>query len=231
MKVLSLFDANSIAYRSFFVFKENPLFNSAGENTSAEFGFLNSILRVLKETKSNYIGICFDKGKSKREVHYKEYKIQRPKMPDELTLSLIRIKQLVSALNYKIFEVEGYEADDVIATLVFKLKDNFDRIYIISSDKDLLQLVGNNVFVYDTRSDILYTREKVIEKFSVEPKYIPDYLTLVGDAADNIEGVKGIGQKRAIELINTYGSLENIIENLDKLPISISIEIQKQKDE
>ncbi|MEO0202308.1 MAG: DNA polymerase [candidate division WOR-3 bacterium] len=231
MKILSLFDANSIAYRSFFAFKDNPLFNSSGENTSAEFGFLNSILRVLKELKNNYVGICFDKGKSKRELHYKEYKIQRPKTPDELAISLIRIKQLVNALNYKIFEVEGYEADDVIATIVSKLKDKFDRIYIVSSDKDLLQLVSNNVFVYDTRAEVLYTRGKVREKFSIEPEYIPDYLTLVGDIVDNIEGIKGIGHKKAVELINMFGSLEKIIENLDKLPFNISVEIQKQKDE
>ncbi len=224
MKILSIFDASSIAYRSFFAFKENPLFNSKGENTSAEFGFLSSILRVLKETKSNYIAICFDKGKSKRDIYYTNYKIQRPKMPDELTLSLIRIRQLVKALNYKILEVDGYEADDVIATIVYKLKNNFDKIYIISSDKDLLQLVDEKVFVYDTRSNILYDVKKVIEKFNIEPKYIADYLTLVGDKVDNIEGIKGIGEKKAVELINKYGYLENI---LGKLPF----DIQERKDE
>jgi len=117
MKFLSIIDASSIAYRSYFVFKENPLFNSYGENTSAEFGFLNSVLKVIKETKSNYIAVCFDKGKSKRENYYIKYKIQRPKMPDELSLSIYRIKQIVNALNYKIFEIEGYEADDIMQQL------------------------------------------------------------------------------------------------------------------
>jgi DNA polymerase I len=231
MKFLSIIDASSIAYRSYFVFKENPLFNSYGENTSAEFGFLNSVLKVLKETKSNYIAVCFDKGKSKRENYYIKYKIQRPKMPDELSLSIYRIKQIVNALNYKIFEIEGYEADDIIATIVYKLKSSFDKIYIISSDKDLLQLIENNVFLYDTRSGILYDKNKVFEKFGVEPKFLPDYLALVGDVSDNIEGIKGIGPKTAIELINKFGNLENLIENLDNLPPKIYVEIIKYKDE
>jgi len=230
-KILSIFDGSSIAYRSYFVFKDNPLFNSYGENTSAEFGFLNSVLKVLKETRSNYIAVCFDKGKSKRENYYIKYKIHRPKMPDELSLSIYRIKQIVSALNYKIFEIEGYEADDIIGTIVYKLKNSFDKTYIISSDKDLIQLVEDNVFVYDTRSGILYDKNKVVEKFGIEPKFLPDYLTLIGDISDNIEGIRGIGPKTAIELINKFGNLENLIENLDNLPPKIYVEIIKYKDE
>jgi len=213
-------DGTSLAYRAFFAFIKNPLRNSKGENTSAPFAFTNSILRIKREYNPSYIAIVFDaKGKTKRHVIFEKYKATRPPMPNELVIGIQRIKEITDALNLKIYEVPGYEADDVIATLVKKGKEKGWKILILSSDKDLLQIVDDDVLILDTRpkEEILYTREKVIEKFCVPPEKILDYLSLIGDNIDNIPGVSGIGEKTAISLINEFKDIDDLIENYNKI--------------
>lgn len=213
-------DGTSLAYRAFFAFIKNPLRNSKGENTSAPFAFTNSILKIKREYKPSYMAIVFDaKGKTKRHLIFEKYKATRPPMPNELVLSLKRIREITESLNLKIYEVPGYEADDVIGTLVNKAKKRGWKILILSSDKDLLQIVDEDVWILDTRpkEDILYTKEKVIEKFGIEPKKIPDYLALIGDSIDNIPGISGIGEKTAVEIVNKFKDIDDLIENYNKI--------------
>ncbi len=231
-------DGTSLAYRAFFAFIKNPLRNTKGENTSAPFAFTNSILKLKRDYKPDYIAIVFDaKGKTKRHQIFEKYKATRPPIPDELTISLERIQKITEALNLKIYEVPGYEADDTIATLVKKSKEMKWEVIILTSDKDLLQLVDENVSVFDTRpkQDILYTREKVIEKFGIPPEKIPDYLALIGDSIDNIPGVSGIGEKTAMEILNKFDNIDDLIEHYDKIESKriknlISKNIDKIKD-
>ena len=215
-----IIDGTSLAYRAFFAFIKNPLRNTKGENTSAPFAFTNSILKIKREYKPNYMAIVFDaKGKTKRHIIFEKYKATRPPMPNELALSLKRIREITEALNLKIYEVPFYEADDVIATLVEKAKEKGWKVLILSSDKDLLQIVDDDVFLLDTRpkEDVLYTKEKVMEKFGIEPRKIPDYLALIGDSIDNIPGISGIGEKIAAQIINKFKDIDDLIENYNKI--------------
>ncbi len=219
MPLLLLVDATSLAYRAFFAFEKNPLRNSKGQNTSAIFAFTNSLLKLLEEYKPTHVALIFDaKGKTKRHEIYTAYKATRPKAPDELTFSLIWIKEIGKALRIPIYEIEGYEADDVIATLAKKAEKRGFKVLIQTSDKDLLQIVNENIQVLDTRpkTEILYTSQKIKEKYGVEPEKLTDYFALVGDSIDNIPGVPGLGEKRAKEILKNF-SLSEILNNPEKI--------------
>ena len=219
MPLLLLVDATSLAYRAFFAFEKNPLRNSKGQNTSAIFAFTNSLLKLLEEYKPTHVALIFDaKGKTKRHEIYTAYKATRPKAPDELTFSLIWIKEIGKALRIPIYEIEGYEADDVIATLAKKAEKRGFKVLIQTSDKDLLQIVNENIQVLDTRpkTEILYTPQKIKEKYGVEPEKLTDYFSLVGDSIDNIPGVPGLGEKRAREILKNF-SLSEILNNPEKI--------------
>lgn len=227
MSLLLLVDATSLAYRAFFAFEKNPLRNSKGENTSAIFAFANSLLRLMEEQKPTHVALVFDaKGKTKRHEIYSAYKVTRPKAPDELTFSLIWIKELGKALRIKIFEIEGYEADDVIATIAKRAEKLGFKVIIQTSDKDILQIVNENILVLDTRpkDEIFYTPQKVKEKYGIPPEKLTDYFTLIGDSIDNIPGIPGIGEKRAREILEKY-SLKEILEEPSKLPDKNIVEI------
>ncbi|MEO0296170.1 MAG: 5'-3' exonuclease H3TH domain-containing protein, partial [candidate division WOR-3 bacterium] len=229
MSLLLLVDATSLAYRAFFAFEKNPLRNSKGENTSAIFAFTNSFLRLLEEYKPTHAALVFDaKGKTKRHEIYSAYKATRPKAPDELTFSLIWIKELGKALKIKIFEIEGYEADDVIATIAKKAEREGFKVLIQTSDKDILQIVNENIWVLDTRpkEEILYNPQRVKEKYGLPPEKLSDYFTLIGDSIDNIPGVPGIGEKRAKEILEKY-SLEEILEEPSRISDKNVVEIIK----
>ncbi len=230
-KILLIVDGHSIAYRAYFAFIKRPLINSKGFNTSAVFGFINSLIKAIKDTHATHVAITFDMGLSRRDETVREYKTTRPRMPDELSMSMAYIRKIVRAMGYRIVEVEGYEADDVIYTLVRRFRDDFDRIYILTSDKDILQLVDEKVLVYDSRADVVYDPQKVEEKFGIPPHLIPDYLTLVGDQIDNIPGIKGIGPRSAVELISRYGPIEEIIRHTDELPAKFRSRIKEKAQE
>ncbi len=230
-RILLIVDGHSIAYRAYFAFIKRPLINSKGFNTSAVFGFINSLIKAIKDTHATHVAITFDMGLSRRDETVREYKTTRPRMPDELSMSMAYIRKIVRAMGYRIVEVEGYEADDVIYTLVRRFRDDFDRIYILTSDKDILQLVDEKVLVYDSRADVVYDPRKVEEKFGIPPHLIPDYLTLVGDQIDNIPGIKGIGPRSAVELISRYGPIEEIIRHADELPAKFRSRIKEKAQE
>ena len=216
MKVLYLFDGSAFLYRSFFALPS--LSTSSGFPTGAIYGFLRSILAILKTEKPNYMAIAFDlPAPTQRKLAYSEYKSQRPPTPDPLKVQIPVIKELINLLGVRLLEMPGYEADDLIAYLTQKAKEEGFKVKIYSPDKDVLQLVeGSQVVVINPISEEVFDENKVIEKFGVPPQKLADYLALVGDKTDNIEGVKGVGPKTAINLINTFGSVENILARWDE---------------
>ncbi|MGQ9678942.1 MAG: DNA polymerase I [bacterium] len=220
MKRLVLIDGHSVLYRSFFAFIRNPLRNSRGENTSAPFGFVNTIRRVLKELKPDLCAVVFDApGKTFRDELFAEYKARRPRTPDDLAASIPVVKEIVRAWGLKVFEVPGVEADDVIGTIVERGKEQKDgfEVVIVSSDKDMLQLVGDRITIYDPWKEIFWGATEVKDKFGVSPEQVPEFIALAGDAVDNIPGVPGIGPKRAIEILLKYGRLDEALERDERL--------------
>jgi len=223
MKKLYLLDANSIFYRAFYAL---PHFRtSKGELTNAIYGFTATLLHFLLEDEPDYIAIVFDKGKKTfRHQEYKEYKATRPKAPDELYAQIPKTKEIISAFNFPIFEEDDYEADDILGAIALKAqKENPDlKIFIVTSDRDALQLISDRISVIMPKKGFNeyeeYSADVLKEKFGLTPQQIPDYKALAGDASDNIKGIKGIGEKTAKDLLAQYGSLEGIYKNIDKIP-------------
>lgn len=221
-KKLFLLDAYALAYRSYYAFIKNPRINSKGENTSAVFGFANTLIELLKKHNPTHIGVVFDpKGLNFRHEMFKEYKANREAMPEDLRQSIPYIKELIEAFNIPVIELDGYEADDVIGTLANKTKDKGYQVYMMTPDKDYAQLVTEDVFVYKPgrsgNEAEIWDTDKVKEKFKVGPDKIIDLLGLMGDSSDNIPGCPGIGPKGAEKLIAKYGSIEGIYENIEDL--------------
>jgi DNA polymerase-1 len=207
-----IIDAHSVIFRSYFAFIKNPLKNARGENTSGIFGFVNMIQKIKKKLPSEYMGLAFDApGETFRDKAYKEYKATRPAPPPDIPFQIEKVKEISECLGIPQFEIVGYEADDVLATLAVKLREHGD-VYIATSDKDLLQMVGENIYVYDAYGDIIYDRKKVLAKWGVAPEQIPTYLALTGDTIDNVPGVPGIGPKRAVEIIEKYNNFDEALE-------------------
>ncbi|MEO0132212.1 MAG: DNA polymerase I [candidate division WOR-3 bacterium] len=233
-----LIDGHSLAYRSYFAFIRNPLRNSKGVNTSATFGFTNSLKKIFNTFSPKYLAVVFDSGKETfRHKLYVEYKKERPQTPSDLVAQLPFIKEIVSAYGIKILEMPGYEADDILATVARKLSQKGHKVYIITSDKDLFQLVNENIFIYDVYKEIVYDVQKTKEKFGVSnPAKVRELLALAGDTIDNIPGVPGIGPKRALEILTKYQSLDEALENDERLKtykdlVSLSLELATVKSD
>lgn len=215
---LLLVDGHSVAYRSFFAFIRSPLRDSRGRNTSAVFGFANTLRKLLEELKPTHCAVAFDTaGPTFRHEQYREYKAQRPSAPDELVEQIPLVKRLVAAWGITACEFPGVEADDVLGTLVKRAVFEGYEVVLASSDKDLLQLVSPGVVVYDPWSGVRYEPEQVREKLGVGPELVVDYLALTGDATDNVPGVAGIGPKRARALLERYGTLDRALAQEPKL--------------
>ena len=221
---LFLIDAYALIYRAFFAFIQHPLVNSKGENTSAPFGFTNFLHQVLDDYEPDYIAVVFDSGTSQREELYPEYKATREKMPDELGWSLPRIRAVVDAMGVKIVELEGWEADDVIGTLARRAEGEGIEAVVVSGDKDFYQLVGPRISLMNpgrggaTGVEAEWVDERSApEKFGVAPTYIVDYLALIGDSSDNVPGAPGIGPKTARSLIESFGSVEEILAHTSEV--------------
>ena len=215
---LYLIDATAFCYRAFYALK--GLSTSFGQPTNAIYGFMNMLSKILKEKKPEYLAVCFDVSRDTfRLKKFAQYKIQRPPMPDALSSQIPLIKEIVAAYGIIIFEKEGYEADDIIATLTKRAKEKGIPVTIISSDKDVLQLVDDDTIVFSPYKDegVVYDDKKVSERFGVSPRQMVDIVALMGDDVDNIPGVPGIGEKTAVELIKTFGSLEKLLDDIDKI--------------
>jgi len=213
---LFLIDGSALFYRAYFAFIRNPLVNSKGENTSATFGLVNSLLKIIREESPEYLAIVFDtKAPTFRHEKYPEYKSTRAKMPDELVDQLPRIRQVVDALNIPSYEREGFEADDIIGTFARRGAVAGLEVWCVTGDKDFFQLVGENVFIYNPRKASeppeKYGREEVKAKFGVYPERVIDKLALMGDSSDNVPGIPGIGPKTADKLLEQFGSLEGVL--------------------
>ncbi len=216
VKKLYLIDGSSYIYRAFHAIRD--LRTSKGVPTNAIYGFVAMILKIVREAKPDYFAIVFDsRGPTFRDGLFREYKANRPPMPDELVPQIPRIRQVVEAFRIPAISLEGYEADDLIATLVKKLDAPGLEFVVVTGDKDLMQLVSDRVRLYDPMKDKYSGPEEVREKFGVGPDKVVEILGLAGDAIDNIPGVPGIGDKTAKELIQAFGSIEGVLENLERI--------------
>ena len=222
-KKLFLLDAYALIYRAHFAFINNPRINSKGLNTSAIFGFCNSLLEVINNHEPTHLGVVFDPpGGSNREDIFTEYKANRQEMPEDIRKAIPYIFEILKAMNIQVEMVSGFEADDLIGTLSKQAEKKGYKVFMMTPDKDFGQLVSENIFIYKpgrsgNPSEILGPKE-VCEKFEVErPEQVIDILGLWGDAVDNIPGIPGIGEKTAKKLIGKYGSIENLLANTEDL--------------
>ena len=220
---LFLLDAMALIYRAYFALNKNPRINSKGLNTSAVLGFANTLYDILKNEKPTHIGVAFDSfAPTLREVEYAEYKAQRERMPEDIAVALPYIRRLLESFRIPILEMPGYEADDIIGTLSHKAEQKGYTTYMVTSDKDFGQLVSDKTLIYRPprfggQAEILGVKE-VCARYQIErPEQLIDILGLWGDASDNIPGIPNIGEKRAIELVKQFGTVENLIANSDKL--------------
>ncbi|HTW90714.1 MAG TPA: DNA polymerase I [bacterium] len=209
MKRLLLVDGHSVIYRSYFAFIRAPLRNSKGFNTSAIYGFAQTLKKLLNGLKPDYCAVVYDApGRTFRDEKFSEYKMQRPPAPEDLPPQIPVVKRMVRAWGIVSFEVSGVEADDVLATLARRFDGQGVSVTIATSDKDMLQAVRGGVTVYDPWKEKRFEPEDVKEKLGVAPELVPDLLALMGDDIDNIPGVPGVGPKRAKEILGRWGSLE-----------------------
>ena len=223
-KKLFLLDAYALIYRAYFAFVKNPRVNSKGENTSAAFGFTNVLIDIIKTEKPTHIAVVFDPpgGSTHRQEQFEAYKAHREEMPEDIRSMIQPIKRIVEAFNIPLLEIAGYEADDLIGALAKIAETKGFVTYMMTPDKDYAQLVTDKTFIYKpgrsgNPAEILGVKE-VCEKFEVErPEQVIDILGLWGDAADNIPGIPGIGEKTSKILIAKYGSIENLIANAHEL--------------
>lgn len=214
---LYLVDGNGYIYRAFFALPK--LTNSKGLPSNAIYGFTNMIRKLINEEKPDYIAVVFDaKEKTFRHDSYEAYKIDRPEMPQDLQQQIPYIRKICEVMGLPVLQNPGYEADDIIATLMQRCQEENVTGVIVSSDKDLLQLVKDGIYMLDPMKDyFVYDDAAVVEKWGVKPEQIIELLSLMGDSIDNIPGVKGIGPKGAQDLIQTFGTVENLLANLDRV--------------
>ena len=223
-KKLFLLDAFALIYRAYFAFAKNPRINSKGQNTSAAFGFTNVLIDVINKEKPTHIAVVFDApgGATNRTADYEHYKAHREEMPEDIRNMIEPIKEIIRAFHIPILLLEGFEADDLIGTLAKRAEEEGFITYMMTPDKDFAQLVSENIFIYKPGrggdpAQILGIPE-VCEKFEVkDPAQVIDILGLWGDAADNIPGIPGIGEKTAKKLIADYGSMEGVFQNVEQL--------------
>lgn len=213
---LVLVDGSSYLYRAFHAFP--PLTNSASEPTGAMYGVLNMLKSLISQVQPSHIAVVFDaKGKTFRDEMFEQYKSHRPPMPDDLRKQIQPLHDIIRALGIPLLVIEGVEADDVIGTLAVAASKANKKVLISTGDKDMAQLVDDNIMLINTMNNTLLDREAVIEKYGIPPELIIDYLALMGDSADNIPGVAGVGEKTALGLLQGIGSMAEIYANLDKV--------------
>jgi DNA polymerase I len=221
-KKFVIIDAMALAYKGYYAFISRPLRTASGEPTSAVFGFLNQLFKIIEDTRPDYLAVGFDsKEKTFRHERYELYKSSREAMPEDLIPQIARIKEVIEAFGIPIYILPGYEADDLIGTAVKKAEKLGFECYAITPDKDYIQLISENIKIIrpgkSTDEIVLIDEEKVRTEMGIEPIQMIDYLALVGDSSDDIPGVAGIGPKTAVPLIQEFKSIENIYRNLDKI--------------
>lgn len=234
---LFLIDAYALIYRSYYAFIKNPRVNSKGLNTSAIFGFINTLEEVLKKENPSHIAVAFDPaGPTFRHEAYEKYKAQRQETPEDIRIAVPIIKEIISAYNIKILEIAGFEADDVIGTVAKQAEKEDMDVYMMTPDKDYGQLTSERIFMYKPKFagngfDILDSKA-IMEKYNLSsPLLMIDLLGLMGDASDNIPGCPGVGAKTAEKLISDYGIIENILENTSKIKGTLKDKLETNKEQ
>lgn len=235
-KRLFLLDAYALIFRGYFAFIKNPRITSTGMDTSAIMGFMNALMDVIKREKPDHLAVAFDKGGSDvRYEMYQEYKAHRDETPEAIKIAVPYIQEILRAMHIPIVEVAGIEADDLIGTLAKQAeKENF-KVYMVTPDKDFAQLVSENIFMYKPArmgNDIeIWGIPEVLAKFEIErPEQVIDFLGMMGDAADNIPGLPGVGEVTAKKLLKEFGSMENLLANTDKLKGAMKEKIEANKE-
>ena len=220
---LFLLDAMALIYRAHFAFSKNPRINSKGLNTGVMLGFTNTLIEILDKEKPSHIGVAFDtKAPTFRHERYEPYKANRQEQPEDIGIGIPWVKEIVKAFNIPILELDGFEADDVIGTLAKQAEKEEFTVYMMTPDKDYGQLVDDHIFLYKpafmgNAVDVMGPRE-ICEKWDIERvDQVCDMLGLMGDSVDNIPGIPGIGQKTAVKLLKTYGTVEELLKNTDDL--------------
>ena len=235
-KKLFLLDAFALIYRAYFAFAKNPRVNSKGLDTSAIFGFTNSLVEVIKKQKPTHLAVVFDTPKkTQRHVDFPEYKAQREAMPEGISNALPYIDKLLEAFNIPKIYKDGFEADDVIGTLAKKAEKKGYKVYMMTSDKDFAQLVSENIFMFRPGNKWQPTQTwgiaEVLEKFNIKKvSQVIDFLAMMGDASDNIPGITGVGKKTAQKFIAEFGSIEGLFANTDKLQGRIQEKVIASKE-
>ncbi len=235
MKKVILIDGNNLMFRSYYatLYSGSMMTNKEGFPTNALFGFVNMINKIINEESPEYLMVAFDMGKTFRHEKYDYYKGKRDETPDDLKKQFPIAKKILTAMGIKYFEIEGYEADDIIGTFAKDVDNSQDFTgVIVSSDKDLLQLISDKVVVklLKPKDYIWMNKETFFETYGLEPRKMVDLKSLMGDASDNIPGVKGIGEKTALKLLQEYGSLDLVYENIDKIKGSVHDKLVNDKD-
>jgi len=217
-KVIYIIDCNSYAYRFFYAIP--TLTTKDGVEVNAVFGFFNMLNKLINEKQIDYLALVFDSAvPTFRHKLYEEYKIQREKMPESLQNQIRIIKEICSISGIQVFQYDGLEADDIIANIAVKIAGDDKKVMVMTSDKDMIQIIDENINIYKIGKDkeIILTPDKIKEEYGIKPKDIVDVLALMGDASDNIPGVKGIGEKTAYKLIREYKNIDNILAEIDKI--------------
>jgi DNA polymerase-1 len=231
MKYFFIIDGNAYIHRAYHALP--PLTTTNNQQINAVYGFVKLLFKIKNNFKPDYMVVCFDfPSKNFRHQIFKEYKANRKPLENALIRQMPIAREAVDALDIKKIEIEGYESDDLIATLTEQNKKNNVETIIVTGDKDILQLAEDkDVLIWNDSKDIMYDKNKVVEKYGIAPKQIVDMLSLMGDSIDNIPGVKGIGEKTAVKLIQEYGTLENILENANSINGNVGKLLQQHKNE
>ena len=235
-KRLFLLDAYALIFRGYYAFIKNPRINSKGTNTSAIMGFMNSLLDVIKREKPDHLAVCFDKGGSQERTNmFTEYKANRDETPEAIVIAVPYIQEILQAMHIPVVVKEGFEADDIIGTLAKQAEKEDYQTFMVTPDKDFAQLVSENIFMYRParmgNGIEIWGVPEVQEKFEVErPEQVIDYLGMMGDSVDNIPGLPGVGDKTAKKFLKQFGSMENLIENLDQVQGKLKEKIEANKD-
>ncbi len=236
-KKLFLLDGMALVYRAFFAFNQNPRITSFGLNTNAPYGFINTLLEILKKEKPTHIAVVFDTSEpTTRHIEYPEYKANREKMPEDLSRSIPYVFKIIEGFNIPVITLDGYEADDIIGTLAKKAEEKGFTTYMMTPDKDFGQLVSQKIFMYKPsrqgKDPEIMGVPEILERWgginSVDQ--VIDILGLMGDAVDNIPGIHGIGEKTAIKLVKQFGSVENLLKNTDQLKGKQKEKVEEQAD-
>jgi DNA polymerase-1 len=235
-KRLFLLDAYALIFRGYYAFIKNPRINSKGLDTSAIMGFMNSLMDVIKREKPDHLAVAFDKGGSDlRNDIFPEYKANRDATPDAIKIAVPYIQELLKAMHIPIIEVKGYEADDLIGTIAKQAEKQNYKVFMVTPDKDFAQLVSENIFMYKParmgNGIEIWGIPEVLEKFEIErPEQVIDFLGMMGDAADNIPGLPGVGEVTAKKFLKEFGTMENLLANTDQLSGKMKDNIEANKE-